>query len=127
MKNLLFAIVILLTSFSQKDKEPPVIESVRVPGSFSLLAGDMPITACASDNVGVFQIILQIDPIGKTWPAGTNMDKNKAFWQETDLYIDCYTAYAELEGLEPGEHTLRVTVYDRARNETSEEITFLVN
>ena len=144
MKNLLFLLIPILFSCTKqvskesaveeslsaaRDKEATVIESLHINNGqpvYFLYDIDVPVKACASDNVGVWQIILQIDPEGKTYPAGPTMEKNKAFWQETNLYVNCFEAGAETYGLAPGEHTLRATVYDRARNETTKEIKFYV-
>lgn len=110
----------------KKDKQKPVITYVSIPDGFEIQYGQTslaPIYLNASDNVGIFQKVYQIDPEGPTYPAGPEMEKNKSFWGATDLWeVNKYTA--DISELERGPHILRYTVYDKERNSATKEITF---
>src|SRR5688500_12510878 len=126
MKKFLLSIVLLfsLTSFSQgkgknKDNEPPIITSVSTEDGYVVSYGQSSIYVHmdAVDNVEVYQKIYQVDPCGPTYPAGPQMGKNCSYSGATDFWeVNWY--YLNIQGLERGPHTLRYTVYDRARNET---------
>lgn len=133
---LLLLVLVSITSFSQKgkDKEPPVIEDASINGGVPLPYGDFNIevrvyvTDNLPDKTDIYQVIAQIDPCGPTYVAGPKMERNCSFWGATDFYKEgLYVFYADDLGLTPGEHTLRVTVYDRSKNETQTEIKFYVN
>lgn len=121
---LAIAIFVSLTSFLKPDKEPPVISGAHIYynslGDYAVMSADV------TDNVGVFQVIFQIDPCGPTYPAGAKMDRNCSYWGATDFWGNNTFTPDDLD-LEPGTHTLRITAYDRARNETQVEIDFFVD
>jgi len=85
-----------------------------------------PVYLEATDNSEVYQKVYQVNPCGPTYPAGPTMEKNCSFSGATDLWTPTSKYYLNIEGLERGPHTLRYTVYDRARNETTLEITFYI-
>jgi hypothetical protein len=134
MKNLL---ILLLVAFaftaqaqSKKDNEAPVISDVYVNWGQPIPAGydlGIPIGATVTDNTQVYQVIFQIEPVGKTYPAGPQMHRNVAYWQATDFYKQGrYEFTPDGLNLPVGTYTLRVTAYDPKRNETQVEVQFVV-
>jgi hypothetical protein len=133
MKNLiilLIAVFAFANSNAQgKDKEPPVIEFAHVNWGQPIPAGydlGVPIGATVTDNTQVYQVIFQIEPVGKTYPAGPQMQKNVAYWQATDFYKQGRYEFTPELNLSAGTYTLRVTAYDQKRNEAQVEVQFVV-
>jgi hypothetical protein len=132
MKKLItfLLIAISFTSFAQKgkDKEAPVITYISIPDGYVIEYGQTVLSQIyldATDNVGIYQKVYQIDPCGPTYPAGPQQGKNCSVWSATDFW-EVNKFQADISALEPGPHVLRYTVYDRARNETTKEITFYI-
>lgn len=135
MKNLFFALLAVLFSsalFAQKgkikDNDPPIITGISIEDGYVIQYGQTtlyPVYLDAVDNSEIFQKVYQVDPCGPTYPAGPQMGKNCSYSSATDLWeVNQY--YLSIQGLQRGPHILRYTVYDRERNETSEEITFYI-
>lgn len=111
-----------------KDKEAPVITYISIPDGYVIQYGQTslyPVYLEATDNDGIFQKVYQVNPCAPTYPAGPTMGKNCDYASATDLW-EVNKFHLNISGLERGSHTLRYTVYDRARNETTLEITFYI-
>ena len=110
-----------------KDKQAPVITSVYPADGATISSGNtsMVVKATATDDQSIFQVIFQIDPVGATYPAPDK--RNVAFWQAVDFYKTSYEFTPSIQGLASGEHILRVTAYDRARNAAVREVRFFIN
>lgn len=127
MKKLLFGIFILIStaSFSQN-----IVSTNPTDGHtyYEFDPSHVRIAVNATLDQTAYAVVFSVDPIGKTKVL---KGKNNNYWAGVAFPSSAsnYELTAILDGIEPGEHTLRIDVYGTSFRDLTDtqEITFYIS